>query len=413
MTVLPLAFWVPCRIPASELFPVRHAPLNVSGSISEVSVPRPPVDGVAAALKRWQDDEDPLVQVIRGRERYLDTSTRRRSVYHGTCRESLQRFLQRTGVAGGTRAAGPGNKPPLPSVLPELLPMHDISRLLNFDSNLELLVGAKQLHKGPGLELYQDKIELSQEFRRRGLPVPIMFYGSYDHTFNIIPLLEQLEAQGIAYVAKAAHMCCSKGVFVMDGSIDRLTNKSYSHMEIQTALQRTFVKPFAAEQVDTTCGDWGTVEAGKNPGILVEEMLSPSIPLGTILAPLGGGDWITPDILACHLVWSAVLQCVWEIKLRKPSGEDHVEPLGVIFRDGSCFGCRFPVPFGEEWGAAVELLEGLLPHSDYLRITLFIREGRPVVNEIEYTTGGLEVVPVRISKEWSMQWLEGYYRYHS
>lgn len=29
---------------------------------------------------------------------------------------------------------------------------------------------------------------------------------------------------------------------------------------------------------------------------------------------VGSTDWITPDNLACHLVWSTLLQCRWEIK---------------------------------------------------------------------------------------------------
>ncbi|CAE8588859.1 unnamed protein product [Polarella glacialis] len=410
MTVLPLAFWVPCRIPAAELFPVRHTALPGGSDSSEGALlPRPPATGSATAMARLASSEDPLAEVVRQRADFMDVSSRRRSVLHGTCRESLQRALQRSGAGGGP--AGPTAN--LPPVLPELLPMHDMSSLLSFSSNLELLMGVRQRHQGPGLEQYQDKIMLTQEFRSKGFPVPTMYYASYAADFDVRPVLRQLEAEGTAYVAKASHMCCSRGVFVMDGGVDRLTNRPASMEEIQVALQDAFLKPFSAEEVDARCGDWGTVQAGRNPGVLVEELLQPSIPLQSILAPLGGGEWVTPDSLACHIVWSAVLQCIWEIKIRRPDGKLHTEALGVFFRDGSCFSCRFPNPFGDGWSATVDMLENMVPHSDYVRISLFIRDGRPIINEIEYTTGGLEVVPVRIAREWTLQWLEGYYRYLS
>ena len=82
--------------------------------------------------------------------------------------------------------------------------------------------------------------------------------------------------------------------------------------------------------------------------------------------------------------------------------------LGLIFRDGSCLSCRAKLPL-HDWQKAVELLETLLPGSDYLRVSLFLHQGRPVLNEIEYTTGGLEVIPVPIAREWTLRWLEGYY----
>lgn len=62
----------------------------------------------------------------------------------------------------------------------------------------------------------------------------------------------------------------------------------------------------------------------------------------------------------------------------------------------------------------------LNPHFTYqpssslqVRISLFVDKGWPVVNEVEYTSGGLEVVPVPIAREWTLQWLEGYYNFLS
>lgn len=59
----------------------------------------------------------------------------------------------------------------------------------------------------------------------------------------------------------------------------------------------------------------------------------------------------------------------------------------------------------------MSLLENLLPHTDYVRISFFVKEGWPVLNEVEYTTGGLEVIYVPLAREWNLQWLEGYYRF--
>merc|ERR1711862_453632 len=112
-------------------------------------------------------------------------------------------------------------------------------------------------------------------------------------------------------------------------------------------------------------------------------------------------------------MWSALFHCVWEIKLKDQQGQVHTEELGVVFRDGSCLGCRYSMPFRSDWAGVVTLLEELLPHADYLRITLFIKDGEPVLNEIEYTTGGLEMVPVRTAQEWTLLWTEGYHRYNA
>lgn len=50
--VLPLAFWVPCRIPVAELFPALPTATG--------HVPRPPVAARRQALWRWQQGPDPL-----------------------------------------------------------------------------------------------------------------------------------------------------------------------------------------------------------------------------------------------------------------------------------------------------------------------------------------------------------------
>jgi len=289
--------------------------------------------------------------------------------------------------------------------------MHDISHEIQPSTNLEMIMVLKQFHARRGLEMYQDKIALSLEFRRRGLPVPQVYYSSYDRNFDVRPILRQFEKEGRPFVAKASHMCCSQGVFVMDGGVNRVDGSRPTTEDIQETLQGTFDHPFG--NISPKCGDWGTVEAGKRPGVLIEEMMQPSIPLDSILEPLGGGDWITPDILACHLVWSTVLTCVWEVNVRKPSGKVHTEALGIIFRDGSCLSCRFPMPFRAHWPSTVSLLERLLPHADYLRVTLFGREGRPVLNEIEYTCGGLETVHSLLAHEWNLRWITGYYQWLS
>lgn len=178
-------------------------------------------------------------------------------------------------------------------------------------------------------------------------------------------------------------------------------------------MLQAVLNPFQESEISPVCGDWGTVLAGDRPGVLVEEMLRPSVPVYELLAHLGGGEWVSPDILACHLVWGEVLFCAWEIKLRTSTGDLHTDNLGTIFRDGSCLRCRFSQPFGGGWQSFIDMLEHLLPHTDYLRITAFVRDGGPVLNEIEYTTGGLEVIPLALVREWLPRWLEGYYRLNS
>lgn len=151
-----------------------------------------------------------------------------------------------------------------------------------------------------------------QDFSQRGFRIPKVFYASYNENFDVRPTLEALEAEGFSYVAKASHLCCAQGVFVMDKGFDRspaemfkrrlkrltfflfmalllqafqniplgwihasagLTNQRVSLDEIQRQLQYAFTHPFREDQVDAKCGDWGTVEAGKRPGVLVEDML--------------------------------------------------------------------------------------------------------------------------------------------
>ncbi|CAE7464734.1 MTR1, partial [Symbiodinium microadriaticum] len=56
MSVLPLAFWVPCRLPAAELLPATAEPLAPGME----AVPRPPSQGREVARQRWNSEEDPL-----------------------------------------------------------------------------------------------------------------------------------------------------------------------------------------------------------------------------------------------------------------------------------------------------------------------------------------------------------------
>eukprot|EP00929_Paragymnodinium_shiwhaense_P045506 TRINITY_DN23249_c0_g1_i5.p1 TRINITY_DN23249_c0_g1~~TRINITY_DN23249_c0_g1_i5.p1 ORF type:complete len:823 (-),score=163.09 TRINITY_DN23249_c0_g1_i5:13-2481(-) len=398
--LLPLAYWLPCRIPMDAVFPVRAVALKPevllpharSEKTEEVSLAATDADvGLRFASQRNYSKPD---------------------IYKGSCREALARALaKQTGPQLSLARGGPLPSPALPPVIPELLPMHDISGKFDEGTNLDVLMALKQIHEANGLEMYQDKIALSKQFADRGLRVPRLYYSSYDASFDLLPTLRELDEQHVPYVAKASHMCCSLAVFVMEDEVDRVSGQKVTHEQIQESLQQAFANPFTV--VTPTCGDWGTVKAGEKPGVLVEELLRPSIPVEPLLEKLGGGEWLTPDIVACHLMWSALFHCVWEMKLRDLSGKVHTEELGVIFRDGSCLGCRYPMPFKDDWSGTVALLEELLPHADYLRITLFVKDGKAVLNEIEYTTGGLETVPVRIAQEWTLLWTEGYHRYNS
>ena len=60
-----------------------------------------------------------------------------------------------------------------------------------------------------------------QDFSQRGFRIPKVFYASYNENFDVRPTLEALEAEGLSYVAKASHLCCAQGVFVMDKGFDR------------------------------------------------------------------------------------------------------------------------------------------------------------------------------------------------
>ncbi|CAE7221144.1 MTR1 [Symbiodinium natans] len=393
MSVLPLAFWVPCRLSASELLPATHEPLEQGLAL----VPRPPARGREMARARWDSEVDPLHDASQ-------KESPRPNIYVGTCRQSLQRALAVAPFAAPT--------PSLPWPVRELLPMHDMSDTfqLSFQNSLEFIMGFRQAHQGHGLERYQDKIELTEVFRQRKLPVPRTFYAAYGMDFDVRPTIEALDRRGRSYVAKASHLCCSRGVFVMDGGIDRLTNTSVSPDEIQQQLEEAARTPFTTAEIDPRCGDWGTVQAGRRPGVLIEELLVPSLPLHSLLAQTEAEDWVAPDSLACHLVWSVLFMCSWEIKVRLPTGEKKAVPLGEVFRDGSCLRCKVPLPL-QDWQSTVALLETMLPHTDYVRISVFMKEGWPVINEVEYTTGGLEVIYIPLAREWTMRWLEGYYRF--
>eukprot|EP00928_Gymnodinium_smaydae_P049920 TRINITY_DN3352_c0_g2_i1.p1 TRINITY_DN3352_c0_g2~~TRINITY_DN3352_c0_g2_i1.p1 ORF type:complete len:770 (-),score=145.71 TRINITY_DN3352_c0_g2_i1:487-2721(-) len=250
-SLLPAAFWLPCRVPVAEVFPVRHVSVGSAPEVL-VPVPRGPLSPAPGLLEKVG-------------------AARPVTIYGGSCREALRRVL-----AGGTATAaampayssGSAVAPPaLPPVLPELLPMHDISDSIDGGTNLDMLMAIKQIHAGPGLEMYNDKIALTREFRRRGLPTPELFYSSYDANFDLRPTIERLERDGIPYVAKASHMCCGMAVFVMEGGVDMLSGKRTSADEIQAALMKAYREPF--RQITPRCGDWGTVEAGKTPGSLI------------------------------------------------------------------------------------------------------------------------------------------------
>ena len=60
-----------------------------------------------------------------------------------------------------------------------------------------------------------------QDFAARGFRVPKIYYASYEADFDVRPVLLDLERRGVAYVAKASHMCCSKAVFLMQDGVDR------------------------------------------------------------------------------------------------------------------------------------------------------------------------------------------------
>eukprot|EP00439_Symbiodinium_sp_Y106_P049330 s55_g6.t1 len=372
------------ELPAAELLPATAEPL-VPGM---EAVPRPPSQGREVARQRWNSQEDSRVEGLP-------------SLYLGSCRQSQQRALTATPFVKPTT--------PLPPPVRELLPMHDLSETaqLSFE---RLCLAKRGFLKGRGLEGYQDKIALTEAFRQRKLPVPRTFFSAYGSDFDVRPAIEALTNDGRGYVAKtssrsmssvllrsrsrdlgeASHLCCSRAVFVMDAGIDRLTNLSVSADEIQAVLQEASRRPFTAAEIDPRCGDWGTVQAGHTPGVLVEEgagdgsgqLIVPSSPVSELLAETGATDWVSPDSIACHLVWSVLYMCSWEIKVRLPTGEKKSEPLGDIFRDGSCLRCKVPLPL-QDWPSTVSLLENLLPHTDYVRISFFMKEGWPVLNEVE------------------------------
>lgn len=68
------------------------------------------------AEERWQKwlESDPLFEAVQHHYSIRDASSRRRSIYYGRCRESLLRLVPAT-----YRGA-----------IPELLPMHDMSAVL-------------------------------------------------------------------------------------------------------------------------------------------------------------------------------------------------------------------------------------------------------------------------------------------
>merc|ERR1719468_165773 len=65
------------------------------------------------------------------------------------------------------------------------------------------------------------------------------------------------------------------------------------------------------------------------------------------------------------------------------SGVPESVSAGYVFRDGSCVLCSEPPPV--DWKAAVRMAEKVAHGSDYLRVDIFIKEGRPVLNEVTIT----------------------------
>lgn len=68
-----------------------------------------------------------------------------------------------------------------------------------------------------------------------------------------------------------------------------LSGRRLTAAQVQELLGEAYRRPFKRDEVDTRCGDWGTVEAGKRPGVLVEELFGPSFPPS--LLPRGGVGW--------------------------------------------------------------------------------------------------------------------------
>lgn len=67
-----------------------------------------------------------------------------------------------------------------------------------------------------------------KDFQQRGFRVPEVFFASYDEDFDVRPTLRDLESQRRPYVAKASHLCCAQGVFVMEAGLDRSLTYRFS-----------------------------------------------------------------------------------------------------------------------------------------------------------------------------------------
>ena len=61
-----------------------------------------------------------------------------------------------------------------------------------------------------------------------------------------------------------------------------------------------------------------------------------------------------------------------------------------------------------DWGATVTMVEAVAQGSDYLRVDIFMKEGRPVLNEVTITFFTIMGFQPALGEELGRRWLEGY-----
>jgi len=388
--VLPLHPWRPCRIPLGTAFPTvafeasagvvvqlaRGALISGNHGARRLRMEYPPDDAGRAAFTREGDDAEAGMA--------------------GTCRRQLLELpeaRQLEGEEGGGGAAW----------FPELRPEFDLASEVREGMSPVDLKMLRQLSTREGLVTFLDKIRLKRWCVEHEVEVPRIYFSS-----NTSP---EIPAELLAmprFVAKPSHLADASFVYVMRDGVNMINGNVTSAEEIQEGLRTAFAT--------VNANDWATEHA--MPGIMVEELIEPW--------DTGRGSETTPDELKCHAVWGELFFCQWvwvshmsgdlgKVVAQEdwPLNRGHVDfgipefaSSGYVFRDGSCVLCEGRPPV--DWEKTLRMVETVAEGSDYLRVDIFVKDGRPVLNEVTITFAAIVGFQPEIGKELARRWLEGY-----
>ncbi|CAJ1346597.1 unnamed protein product [Effrenium voratum] len=356
--VLPLAPWVPCRLPWHRLFPVkRQAGLPMAADNSWL---------------RLMQRGPPLLH-------RCSQSARRVSM------EELEE--------------------------PDLLPDFDISDGVHAEMGLYDLMRQREDSEQSGLHRFSDKIQFKTWMLEEGIPIPKIFHLSSESP-EVLSVLQTIPGQ--QYVVKPTHLAATSYVYVMKDGKNLVSNQEVAMEEIESGLRQAWN--------DRHLDDWATestrpgviveelVEADNRLGT-PDEMKCQTF-WGKLLfcewtyvKNMSSGSEGRAHFDDANLHGDRAQAAMGH----KACGIPNFASLGYIFRDGSCLDCAEPVPLSNQvWRQLVQTVEHIARGTDHIRIDIFVAGGRFLVNEANISFLKISKFPAELIEEMRSRWLEGY-----